>query len=224
MTQTKIAIDVVSDVVCPWCFVGSRRLEKALDALPEIVADVRWRPFQLDPTIPDGGLERQAYMIAKFGSRERIDAAHAHLEELGADEGIAFDFGAIAVAPNTLDAHRLVRWAAQAGPDAQSRIVQRLFSLYFEEGADIGDPLVLIEAARAEGMDASIVEALLPADADKEGVRQEIETAGQLGIRGVPCFIIDGKYAVMGAQSADVLADAIRKAAEATASAEAVAE
>lgn len=214
MTPRKIAIDVVSDVVCPWCFVGSRRLEKALETLPDIDADVHWRPFQLDASIPEGGLERHSYMTAKFGSRERVDQAHAQLAELGKAEDIAFDFAAIKVSPNTLDAHRLIRWASQAGDGVQSAIVRRLFSLYFEEGVDIGDRIVLIETARAGGMDASVVEALLATDADKDGVKQEIETAGELGIRGVPCFIIDGKYAVMGAQSAEVLADAIRKAAE----------
>lgn len=221
MPVKEIAIDVVSDVVCPWCYMGSKRLEAALQSLPDVSADVRWRPFQLDPTIPEGGTERKAYMIGKFGSQERVADAHANLSELGKAEGIAFDFEAIKVAPNTLDAHRVIRWASQAGPGVQSAVVQRLFSLFFEQGVDIGDRQVLIDAAGASGMDQSIVEALLPTDADKANVGKEIETAGQLGIRGVPCFIIDGKYAVMGAQSAEVLADAIRKAAEASSETEA---
>lgn len=222
MPVKEIAIDVVSDVVCPWCYMGSKRLEAALQSLPDVSADVRWRPFQLDPTIPEGGTERKAYMIAKFGSHERVADAHANLSELGKAEGIAFDFEAIKVAPNTLDAHRVIRWASQAGPGVQSAVVQQLFSLFFEQGVDIGDRQVLIDAAGASGMDQSIVEALLPTDADKANVGKEIETAGQLGIRGVPCFIIDGKYAVMGAQSAEVLADAIRKAAEASSETEEV--
>jgi len=216
MPVKEIAIDVVSDVVCPWCYMGSKRLEAALQSLHDVSADVRWRPFQLDPTIPEGGTERKAYMIGKFGSQERVADAHANLSELGKAEGIAFDFEAIEVAPNTLDAHRVIRWASQAGPGVQSAVVQRLFSLFFEQGVDIGDRQVLIDVAGASGMDQSIVEALLPTDADKANVGKEIETAGQLGIRGVPCFIIDGKYAVMGAQSAEVLAEAIRKAAEAS--------
>jgi len=213
MTRQKITVDVVSDVVCPWCYLGSKRLEKAVSSLAGTEVDIHWRPFQLDPSIPKAGVERNAYMIGKFGSRERIDAAHASLEELGRAEGIGFRFDAITVAPNTLDAHRVVRWAAQAAPGVQSAVVRALFSLYFEKGANIGDPQMLVDAARISGMDASIVETLLPTEADKGAVLQEIATAGQLGIRGVPCFIVDGKYAVMGAQSVEVLAGAMAKAA-----------
>jgi len=214
MNRKQIAVDVVSDVVCPWCFLGSKRLERAIAALPQAAVEVRWRPFQLDPTVPKAGLDREAYMLGKFGSKERIDAAHARLEEMGREDGIDFRFDAIRIAPNTLDAHRLIRWAAAAGAAVQTAVVRELFSSYFEKGADIGDPQVLIDSARTAGMDAAQVETLLPTDADKDGVWQEIEMAGQLGIRGVPCFIIAGKYAVMGAQPVEVLLDALKKAAE----------
>lgn len=213
MNSNEIAVDVVSDVVCPWCFLGSKRLEKAIGLIPDAVIPVRWRPFQLDPTVPKPGLDRNAYMLGKFGSKERIDAAHARLEEMGRQEGIDFRFDAIRIAPNTLDAHRVIRWAAPEGTEVQSAVVRELFSLYFERGADIGDPQVLIDAARSAGMDSAQVEALLATEADKDGVRQEIEMAGQLGIRGVPCFIVAGKYAVMGAQPVEVLVDALKKAA-----------
>ncbi|RVD44409.1 DsbA family protein, partial [Mesorhizobium sp. M4B.F.Ca.ET.019.03.1.1] len=161
------------------------------------------------------GMDRRAYMIAKFGSEERIRQIHARIEPLGEAEGIHFAFDAIKVAANTLDAHRVIRWAGAAGEEVQNRLVRRLFQLNFEEGANLGDHAVLTAAAREAGMDASVVETLLPTDADVEAVRTEITTASRMGITGVPCFLLEGKYAVMGAQEADTLADAIRQVAAA---------
>ncbi|UVK45323.1 DsbA family protein [Mesorhizobium sp. AR07] len=212
-----ITVDVVSDVVCPWCFIGQKRLDKAISAVGDTKVHVRWRPFQLDPTIPPQGKDRHDYMLAKFGSDERIREIHARIEPLGEAEGIAFAFDAIKVAPNTLDAHRLIRWAGAAGEAVQNRLVRRLFQMNFEEGVNISDHTVLVEAAREAGMDASVVETLLPTDADVEAVRTEIATASRMGISGVPCFLLEGKYAVMGAQDADTLADAIRQVAAAKA-------
>lgn len=214
MSEKKITIDVVSDVVCPWCFLGRKRLENALAMLPDVEAEIRWRPFQLDPTLPPQGKDRQAYMREKFGNGSKIDDIHKQLTELGEENGIVFDFEAITRAPNTLDAHRLIHWAAQAAPDTQNKLVGTLFSLYFEQGQDIGDHEVLVDAAASVGMDAAVVARLLESDADKATIREEIDTANRIGVRGVPCFIIDQKYAVMGAQNADVLADAIRQTAE----------
>lgn len=215
--KQSVTVDVVSDVVCPWCFVGQKRLDKAAASLPDIDVDIRWRPYQLDPTIPPDGKDRRQYMIDKFGSEERIRQIHARIEGLGAAEGIDFAFDAIKVAPNTLDAHRVIRWAGAAGADVQNRLVRRLFQLNFEQGANIGDHGVLIDAAREAGMDASVVETLLPTDADVEAVRAEIATASRMGITGVPCFLLEGKYAVMGAQEAETIADAIRQVAAAKA-------
>lgn len=214
--ESSITVDVVSDVVCPWCFIGQKRLDKAIAAV-DIDVHIRWRPFQLDPTIPPEGKNRRDYMVAKFGSEQRIREIHARIEPLGEAEGISFAFDAIKVAPNTLDAHRLIRWAGTAGEAIQNRLVRRLFQLNFEEGANLGDHAVLIEAAREAGMDASVVETLLPTDADVEAVRTEIATASRMGISGVPCFLLEGKYAVMGAQDADTLADALRQVAAAKA-------
>ena len=207
----KLSIDVVSDVVCPWCYIGKKRLESAIAATPDFDVEIRWRPYQLDPTIPPGGSDRRQYMIAKFGSEERIRQMHANIMPLGAAEGIAFDFDAIKVAANTLDAHRLIRWAGNASTQIQNDVVTRLFKLNFEEGRNVGDHAVLAEVARDAGMDASIVESLLASDADVGAVANEIATASQMGIRGVPCFLLEGKYAVMGAQDAATLADAIRQ-------------
>jgi predicted DsbA family dithiol-disulfide isomerase len=156
-------------------------------------------------------------MLGKFGSEERIREIHARIEPLGAAEGIAFDFDAIRIAPNTLDAHRVIRWAGAAGEDVQNRLVRLLFRLNFEEGKNLGDHAVLIEGAREAGMDTAVVETLLPTDADVEAVRTEIATASRMGVTGVPCFLLEGKYAVMGAQDTAALADAIRQVAAAKA-------
>lgn len=222
--KITISVDVISDVVCPWCFLGQRNLERAKALLSDIDVPVRWRPFQLDPTIPPEGLERQSYMLSKFGSRERIDAAHDRLRELGAAAGIKFDFEAIKVAPNTLDAHRVIRWAGGASEDIQSRLIGNLFSLYFEEGQNIGDPAVLVSAAEEAGMDRAVVESLLPTPADRQEVQAEIATAQRMGVTGVPCFLLEGRYALMGAQPPESLADAIRKVAQAKASGELAAD
>jgi predicted DsbA family dithiol-disulfide isomerase len=215
--KQSISIDVVSDAVCPWCFIGQKQLDKAVAAVPEVDVQIRWRPFQLDPTIPPQGKDRKQYMLAKFGSEERLRQIHANIEPLGAAEGIDFDFDAIKVSPNTIDAHRVMRWAAAAGPQVQNKLARRLFQLYFEEGRNIGDHAVLTEAAREAGMDAPVVEAMLATDTDRDAVANEAATASRMGITGVPCFLLEGKYAVMGAQESDTLADAIRQIAAAKA-------
>lgn len=215
--QQTIVVDVVSDVVCPWCFIGQRRLDKALAAVPEVNVEVRWRPFQLDPTIPQQGRDRKEYMLAKFGSEEKLREIHARIQPLGAAEDIDFDFDAIKVSPNTLDAHRVIRWAATFGGDVQNRLARRLFQLYFEEGKNVGDHAVLIEAAGEAGMDAPVVTALLATDKDRDAVANEVATASRMGITGVPCFLLESRYAVMGAQETATLADAIRQVAAAKA-------
>lgn len=208
----KLTIDVISDVVCPWCYVGMRRLDKALAGWSPADYELRWRPYQLDPSIPAGGLERKPYMLNKIGSEEKLQEISARLEAIGAQEAIDFDFDAIAVSPSTLDAHRVIRWAASAqGEHVQHKMVARLFELYFENGANIGDHGVLVEAARQIGLDAALIETLLTTDQDKDAVEQEIETARQMGVTGVPCFLLAGQYAVVGAQETEQLADALRQ-------------
>lgn len=204
--MTKIAVDVVSDVVCPWCYIGRTRLEKAIAELNgRIDIELRWRPFQLDPTIPAGGRDRKTYMEAKFGGPEGAARANEPVRQAGVEEGIAFDFDAITVSPNTLDAHRVIRWAAAAGPGIQDRLVGILFRMYFTQGRNIGATGVLVEAAREAGMDAAVVEPLLKGGADRAEVRQEIATAQKMGVSGVPCFILEGQYALMGAQPVTAL-------------------
>ena len=218
--RQTLTIDVVSDVVCPWCYLGQKRLDHAIAAAPDIDVAVTWRPFQLDPTIPPQGMDRKAYMRAKFGDEARLRDAHARLEALGAAEGIDYAFDAITVSPNTLDAHRVIRWAGANGPEAQNKLVRLLFKLYFEEGADIGDRAVLARAAGEAGMDAAVVETMLASDADRDAVAEEAQTASRMGVTGVPCFLFEGKYAVMGAQDTSTLTDAIKQIAAAKAKGE----
>ena len=209
--RQPLVIDVVSDVVCPWCYLGKKRLEAAL-ATSGDQAEIRWRPYQLDPTIPPEGLDRKAYMEAKFGKGDRLKQAHDHLMEKGAELGLAYDFDAIKRAPNTLDAHRLIRWALAAG--VQDQVVTRLFALYFEEGRDISDRGLLANVAGEAGMIAAEVRATLDTDQDVDGVRQEIAQAQKIGVTGVPFFIFAGKLALPGAQEPSVMIEALKQARE----------
>lgn len=196
-------LDIHSDVVCPWCYLGAANLLKALAArgAPHPFA-IHWHPFQLDPTIPPEGLERGAYMRAKFGDSDRLAEAHARLEALGRDAGLDFRFDRIARAPNTLDAHRLIHWAAPEG--LQTRTAMALFRRYFELGEDVSDPGVLCAAAAEAGLDPAAIARLLAGDADREEVAAEARAAAEMGISGVPAFIVAGRYAVSGAQPPEV--------------------
>lgn len=207
-----ITIDVVSDVMCPWCLIGKRRLEQALAQRKDVPVQVRWRPFQLDATIPEGGMDRQEYLSRKFGGPDGAKTVYDRVRAAGAEEGIDFKFEDIKKSPNTINAHRLLRWADPMG--VQNEVAERLFALYFLEGGDLTDKEVLADNAEKAGMEREVVDTLLAGDADKEEVQQEIATAAQMGVTGVPCFIIDGKYAVMGAQPADVIVGAIDKILE----------
>jgi predicted DsbA family dithiol-disulfide isomerase len=210
MNDSMVTIDVVSDVMCPWCYIGKRRLEKAAAARPDVMLDVQWRPFQLDATIPADGMDRRMYLERKFGGAEAAERVYAPVRAAGEAEEIPFAFDKIHRSPNTINAHRLIRWAGQAG--LQEAMVERLFRLYFLEGGDLTDTAVLAQAAAEAGMEQEVAERLLASEADIAEVRADIEAAQNMGITGVPTFIIAGRYAVVGAQSADVLADAIAKA------------
>ena len=207
MPQPPLSIDVVSDVVCPWCYLGKRRLERALSLLPEVYVDVRWQPFRLDPTIPPEGMDRRDYVIRKFGSEAALDQAHQRLAAMGREEGIEYRFERIQRSPNTVDAHRLVRWAALAG--TEDAMVERLFAAYFRDGLDIGDHGVLADLAAEVGLDRDAVAARLKSDDDRTAVLAAIDDAYRIGVTGVPCFIFDRRSGVMGAQSAETLVRAI---------------
>jgi predicted DsbA family dithiol-disulfide isomerase len=209
-TSTPLTIDIVSDVVCPWCYIGKHNLEAALAALPDTNVEIRWRPYQLDPTIPPEGIARRAYLERKFGAR--VDEIYERVAAAGREAGIDFAFNRIERSPNTLDAHRLIRWSQSAGK--QNDIVERIFRDFFIEGRDLGQRSVLVEAAAAVGMEPDLIVRLLDGDADTEAVREEIATAQRLGVTGVPFFIFAGRFGMPGAQPAEVLTNAIRQAAE----------
>lgn len=208
-TDKTIAVDIVSDVMCPWCYVGKRRLEKAIAARPDVKFDIRWRPFQLDPTIPPEGVDRKAYLKKKFGDNAG-GAMYDNLRQAGEAEGIPFAFDDIDVSPNTLNAHRVIKWAATA--NVQDDVVEALFKGYFVEGANLTKKSYLGEIAEAAGMEREVVDRLLAGDADLEMVREEIALAQRMGVTGVPCFILANKLVVMGAQDSTVLIQAIDQA------------
>jgi predicted DsbA family dithiol-disulfide isomerase len=206
-----ISIDVVSDVVCPWCFIGKRRLEKAIALTPEIPVEVRYHPYFLNDWIPREGMQRADYLTKKFGSPEAYRGIAGRVAEAAASEGLTYAIDKIARQPNTLDSHRLIRWAEEQG--AAPAMKQRLMDLYFTEGADLTDPEVLLNAAADVGLDANDIRARLLSDADVEEITLAADTAKNAGISGVPTFIIGGRYAVSGAQAPETLAQVIRQAA-----------
>jgi predicted DsbA family dithiol-disulfide isomerase len=191
-------IDIVSDVICPWCFIGKRRLEKALALRSELEPEITWRPFQLNPSMPDEGMERRAYLAAKFGGDAHADRIYANVTEAGATVGIPFAFDRIRRTPNTRDAHRLIRYAALAG--RADAAVEALFQAYFIEGRDIGSHATLTEVAGELGLDEKAAALWLASPAERDDVLAEDRGARRLGINAVPCFIFAGQYAISGAQ------------------------
>ncbi len=190
-------IDIVSDVICPWCYIGKRRLERALVLAPQPEIQVTWRPFQLNPDMPPEGMDRGAYLTAKFGAAKG-GSMYDRVRAAGAEDGIAFAFDRIKRTPNTIKPHRLIRWAGNAG--LQDAVVEALFQAYFLAGEDLSDDATLIRIAHGAGCDADAVASYLASDADAEQIRSEDAFARHAGINGVPCFIIDHKFAISGAQ------------------------
>jgi len=211
-TTTPLTIDVVSDVVCPWCFIGKRRLEKALALVPEIPVEVRFHPYFLNPWVPAEGMTRTDYLTAKFGSVEQYKSMAQRVAAIAAEEGLVYALTNDARQPNTTDCHRLILWASAIGKAAEMK--QRLMELYFSEGADLTDRDVLVNAAAQIGLDAEKVRALLATDTDLARVSAAAENARDAGIQGVPTFILGSAYALSGAQEPAVLADAIRQVAQ----------
>jgi predicted DsbA family dithiol-disulfide isomerase len=206
---SALPIDMVSDVVCPWCFIGKRRLEKAIALQPDIAVEVRFRPYFLNPWVPREGMSREQYLTTKFGSPERYRAIAQRVAQAAAAEGLTYKLDSIKRQPNTLDCHRLILWAGENA----ARMKQRLMELYFAEGGDLTDRGVLIAAAAACGFDAERVRERLGGEDDVERVTQEAEAAKAAGIDGVPCFVFGGRIAVPGAQAPEHLAQAIAQAA-----------
>jgi predicted DsbA family dithiol-disulfide isomerase len=205
-----VRIDVVSDVVCPWCFIGKRRLEKAIALKPDVPVEVHWHPYFLNDWIPREGISREEYLTIKFGSPERYKGIVQPVSAAAAAEGLTYAMDKISRQPNTLDAHRLIRWADAIGKAAEME--QRLMDLYFTKGADLTSRAVLLQAAADIGLGGDIREALA-SDKDVAEVEQEAQSAKEAGIQGVPTFIFNGKFAISGAQEAEYLAEAMERLA-----------
>ena len=214
MTESSAAtlhVEVVSDVVCPWCYIGKRRLELASELNPDVTLDINWRPYFLNPWIPREGIDRATYLETKFGSAERYAVIAERVAAAAAMEGLTYAPDKIGRQPNTLDCHRLILWSRSATDPA--RMTQRLMDLYFTEGGDLSDPRTLIQAAVDCGMDGDLVRRLLASDADVDRIESEANSAKEAGIDGVPCFIFGGSVIVTGAQSPEYLASAIERTA-----------
>jgi predicted DsbA family dithiol-disulfide isomerase len=191
-------LDVFSDTICPWCYIGKRRLERALQERPQRDLKIRWRAFQLNPGMPAEGMDRKAYIDAKFGGAERARTIYDTVRAAGASEGIAFAFDRITRTPSTLQSHRLIRFAG--GQDRQNETLEALFRAYFLDGRDIGDRAELAEVAADAGLDRDEAADYLAGDEDAEAVLAEDAMARRAGINGVPCFIFNGRFALSGAQ------------------------
>ncbi|TVS05227.1 MAG: DsbA family oxidoreductase [Rhodobacteraceae bacterium] len=191
-------LEIWSDPICPWCFIGKARLDRALESRPDHPFEIVWQPFQLNPDMPREGMERDEYMALKFGDAKGILDAYRPVIEAAEATGLTLDLPAITRTPDTLDAHRLIHWAGLEG--RQNAVVAALFRAYFQEGRDIGDLATLAAIAERAGMDRRVTERLLASDADTAQIREAARAARARGIQGVPCFILDGQYAISGAQ------------------------
>ncbi|MFD2180990.1 DsbA family oxidoreductase [Rhodoplanes azumiensis] len=212
---TRMPIDVVSDVVCPWCFIGKRRLERALGAVPDIPVTVRWRAYFLNPWVPRGGISRRAYLEKKFGSVERYMANAPRMVAAAEAEGLVYAIDKMTWQPNTIDCHRLIHWAGERQPDLAGAMKQRLMALYFSEAANLSERDVLAQAAADVGLDPDVITSRLATDQDEAIVTEEAEAAQRAGVDGVPCFVFGGVLAVSGAQSSEYLSEAIGRAFDA---------
>ena len=213
-------IDVFSDPVCPWCFVGKRRFEAAAAERPGLDLRLRWRCFQLNPDMPAEGMERQAYLQAKFGGAAGAAQVYERVAEAGRSVGIDFAFDRIRRTPNTVQAHRLLRLAQQPEVDRADALSDALFAAYFLDGEDIGDREVLAEVAQQAGIDREEAAHFLAGDHERSSVLQEDAAGRRAGIQGVPCFIVGGRYAIAGAHEPAALLEALDRAAAEAAAAE----
>ncbi|WP_439562354.1 DsbA family oxidoreductase [Roseinatronobacter sp.] len=196
-----ITLDIYSDPVCPWCFIGKARLDRALESRPDHPFDIRWHPFQLNPDMPADGMDRNEYMSLKFGDAAAVLDAYRPVIDAAQDTGLVLDLPAITRTPNTLDAHRLIHWAGLEG--RQTAMVSTLFRAYFQQGRDIGDTATLLELAQSVGLDRNLIARLLDSDADRALIATADRDARARGISGVPFFIVAQQYAVSGAQTVE---------------------
>ncbi|SFO21915.1 Predicted dithiol-disulfide isomerase, DsbA family [Roseovarius lutimaris] len=197
-----VKLDIISDPICPWCYIGKTLLDQALAERPDHGFDITWHPFQLNPDMPAAGMDRREYLEHKFGGKDGAMRAYAPIVERAEAVGLKIDFAGIKRTPNTLDAHRLIHWAGIE--DVQNDMAMALFRAYFEEGRDIGDHEVLADIADSLSMDGATILRLLQTDADREDIANRDKQFRAMGITGVPTFIVAGQHAVPGCQPADL--------------------
>ena len=201
--RARLLIEVVYDLVCPWCYLGVRRLFRTMRRRPDLMFDLSWRPFLLNPDMPRAGMARSDYVIRKFGGEDRARRLYASITEIGAGEGIEFRFDRIRRTPSSVDAHRIVRWATLCG--RSNDVADALFAAHFTDGHDIGEHAVLRDVAAAVGLNPAAALAFLRSDEDIDAVHADNLRAHRLGINGVPCFVIAGRHAIAGAQEPEVI-------------------
>lgn len=206
-----VTVDVISDVICPWCYIGKRRLEKAIVSYGKPVT-VSWHPFQLNPAMPKEGISRREYRIAKFGNWERSMELDANIVSVGKQEGIHFDFARMERTPNTVDAHRLIWLSNNDG--IQDAVVEALFQAYFTKGRDISNPKTLIDVVVEAGLDWAKAEAMLSGNDGLEALKEARELSGRYHVEGVPLFIVNSKITLSGAQSPSVFVAAFEQASD----------
>lgn len=210
-----VKLDILSDPICPWCYIGKAYLDRALAAAPDHPFTIEWHPFQLNPEMPAGGMDRRAYLEGKFGGKEGAVKAYLPVHEHAEKAGLEMHLDKIKRTPNTLDAHRLIHWAGIEGK--QTAAVSALFKAYFVEGRDIGDHDTLADIADGLEIDASVILRLLSSDSDAQDIRDRDAAAREMGVTSVPTFIVDGKHAVPGAQPPELWAQVIAEIREQTA-------
>jgi predicted DsbA family dithiol-disulfide isomerase len=212
MSLKPLKIDIVSDVVCPWCYIGKRRIEEALALVPDVPVDVHFRPYFLNPWVPREGISREEYLTTKFGSVEAYKGMAGRVVAAAKVEGLVYRPDLVQRQPNTTDCHRLIHWAEAIGKAAEMK--QRLMELYFRDGGDLTDTEVLVKAAADIGLEADDVRRRLATDEDVALVSGQAQEAADKGVSGVPTYVFAQKYAVSGAQAPELLARAIRQVSE----------
>ena len=218
MTLKPLKIDIVSDVVCPWCYIGKKRIEDALAQVTDVPVEVHWRPFFLNNWVPREGISRDEYLTAKFGSPEAYKGIAGRVVDAAGEEGLSYHPEFVKRQPNTIDCHRLIHWAEAKGKAAEMK--QRLMELYFRDGGDLTDVNTLVRAAADVGLDANDVRRRLATDEDAELISGQAQEASDKGISGVPTFIFNGQYTISGAQEPDNLARILDQVAELSAARE----
>ncbi len=201
--KARLAVEVVHDLVCPWCYLGVRRLGRTVARRPDLLVDVTWRPFLLNPDMPRGGMSRGDYVLRKFGGEERARRMYASVTEIGRAEGLLFRFDRVRRTPSSVDAHRLVRWAAEFG--RADEVVEAIFAAHFTDGRDVGDLAVLTAIAASCGLRPGPARSYLAGGGEVDSVHAENLRAHRLGINGVPCFVVSGVHAIAGAQEPEVI-------------------